>query len=455
MKLARCIILLTVLSGMAATLFAGGFALSGLGTRAVSLGGAFRGMADDGSAMYWNPAGLAFLNQNEISLGVTAIQPSASWQNTDATLPGFTTTELDAVKKLRAFPNFFASYNKVPDLSFGFGAFVPYGLGSTWDAYTLPATMLGSALTWSPGFPKDEMASSVAVIDIHPTVAYRPLENFSFGLGLSLLYGSIDLAQIKPSPTSSYFAPTTFDMSGSGLGVGGNLGLMYKPLKKLSLGFNGRWPSNIYLQGEAEVLLWLSDLANFSVWGNNPAFMVPATYGGTEDITAQLKLPAELGGGLSYQLTPQMTLNLDYAYTMWDRLDMVKVEMENPIVVLAGHPTMQATVTETDLVFDWQNTHRVSLGAEYRLPCTSIRAGAYYDQTPIEEATQLPTLSDIGDKISGNLGFGRDFGNLTVDLSGQYVYFPERTVATQTATNMAGVYNASVISGTLNLKYRF
>ena len=37
-----------------------GLTPSGVGTKALGLGGAFRGLADDWSASYWNPAGLAF-----------------------------------------------------------------------------------------------------------------------------------------------------------------------------------------------------------------------------------------------------------------------------------------------------------------------------------------------------------------------------------------------------------
>ncbi len=39
----------------------------GIGARAVSLGGAFVALADDASAMFWNPAGLPQLKQNELS----------------------------------------------------------------------------------------------------------------------------------------------------------------------------------------------------------------------------------------------------------------------------------------------------------------------------------------------------------------------------------------------------
>lgn len=43
----------------------------GLGPRAVAMGGAFTGLADDASSIYWNPAGLAQLEQQEASFSHT------------------------------------------------------------------------------------------------------------------------------------------------------------------------------------------------------------------------------------------------------------------------------------------------------------------------------------------------------------------------------------------------
>jgi len=40
----------------------------GIGARAVSMGGAFTAVADDASAVFWNPAGLAQLTDNQIYL---------------------------------------------------------------------------------------------------------------------------------------------------------------------------------------------------------------------------------------------------------------------------------------------------------------------------------------------------------------------------------------------------
>jgi len=87
--------------------------------------------------------------------------------------------------------------------------------------------------------------------------------------------------------------------------------------------------------------------------------------------------------------------------------------------------------------------------------CNNLRLGGYWDQSPIPEETQTPTLSDIGNKISANIGWGRMFGKLGVDANFQYVMFSEREVTTPTADNVIGTYNAQSLSGNIGLSWEF
>lgn len=115
MKQLRSILLSVMMLLIIGQLFAGGFALSGVGSKATALGGAFRALADDGSAMYWNPAGLAFQDENSVSLGGTFILPSASWEPTSAYAaanPGYQAKKYEAEKSLRAFPNLLVTMAK-------------------------------------------------------------------------------------------------------------------------------------------------------------------------------------------------------------------------------------------------------------------------------------------------------------------------------------------------------
>jgi len=47
--------------------YAGDFMMIGSGVKALGMGGAFVALADDGSAIYWNPAGLSQIRESEIS----------------------------------------------------------------------------------------------------------------------------------------------------------------------------------------------------------------------------------------------------------------------------------------------------------------------------------------------------------------------------------------------------
>jgi len=446
MKKIQLVLLVLTFFSLSAYLFAGGFALSGVGSRATSMAGAFRGLADDATAMYWNPAGLAYMEDNSIDVGGTFIMPSSTWDSAGTQytqIPGFGSKEYEAEKKLRAFPSLFATMAKHPKLKYGLGVYVPYGLGTTWDIYQLPAsTSTTGPLTYAAGFPENELKSSIAILDVHPTVAYQIMPNLSAGLGLSVLYGTIELGKISFDPSlgaTAYLRPISSDMSGSGLGFTGNMGFLFKPTPCLSMGLSAKMPTSVPMEGDAEIYLWTPQ----------PVAPAAAKTGGKSDISTDLSLPGDIGFGLSYKVMPNWTMNLDYAYTMWSGLDKVKIKMDTPANVLG--------TTESIVEFQWEDTHRVSLGTEYTMGANSFRGGVYYDQTPIPEETQTVTLSDVGDKISANLGYGRLFGKFILDVNAQYVMFSEREIKAtgQTANNMAGVYNANSISGNIGLGYRF
>ncbi|MCK4427610.1 MAG: PorV/PorQ family protein [candidate division Zixibacteria bacterium] len=55
-------------SGSYAAKYAGEFLALGVGAKALGMGGAFVGVANDGTASYWNPSGLCQLDQKQLSL---------------------------------------------------------------------------------------------------------------------------------------------------------------------------------------------------------------------------------------------------------------------------------------------------------------------------------------------------------------------------------------------------
>ena len=59
---------------------ANGLNLNSLGTKALTMGGAFVGLADDFSTIYWNPAGIAHFSKKCIGFYGTDIVPSGTYQ---------------------------------------------------------------------------------------------------------------------------------------------------------------------------------------------------------------------------------------------------------------------------------------------------------------------------------------------------------------------------------------
>ena len=76
---------------------------NGFGARALSMGGAYAGVADDYTAIYWNPAGLADLNKSQFYGEVSHLQ-----YNNSATFKDNLTDESQNYTRLRslgyAFP---------------------------------------------------------------------------------------------------------------------------------------------------------------------------------------------------------------------------------------------------------------------------------------------------------------------------------------------------------------
>jgi len=70
----------------------------GFGVRAAALGNAYTGVADDYSAIYWNPAGLAQINNNEVSITLSHLKNS-----TDFTYLNQLTSDSRAFTKLDNF----------------------------------------------------------------------------------------------------------------------------------------------------------------------------------------------------------------------------------------------------------------------------------------------------------------------------------------------------------------
>src|SRR6266567_8415880 len=145
---------------------------------ACSMGRAGTGVAapcSDGSAIFFNPAGLAGLKGGRATIGVTLLDVQGGF--TDDLFQQ--TTKLD--DPLLAIPQVYVAYGVTPKLGVGVGLFAPYGLETKW-----PLSFDGRFAGYD---------NVIRTFYVQPTAAYKVTPWLSLGAGLDIVHGSVELHQ--------------------------------------------------------------------------------------------------------------------------------------------------------------------------------------------------------------------------------------------------------------------
>ncbi|MEE9553654.1 MAG: outer membrane protein transport protein [candidate division Zixibacteria bacterium] len=471
------VVALIALSLAVGNVFAGGFALSGVGSKAIGMGGAFRGLADDWSAAYWNPAGLTQLEQSEITgMGVflnPRIQYTPSityggvevgYRNGDIRYPNDKTLFIPDVG------GFFKLEN-VEGITAGLAIFVPNGLSSEWDLFN-PSRSMDIRVP----YPWYDHKSDLKVIDFHPTVAKSFMDDrLSLGLGISLQHGSIIFKKTVLTPSGIPIPHENLlldiEIDGDGWGYGANFGVLYKLSDKLQFGLSGRTGTTLKMEGIASHELYVFDndelkdilIANKEASGASPAeIALLRLLFGTDnltsepDATADVTTPADFGFGLAFKPTEKLTFSGEVAYTQWSALDSILIELDgvDPI----GQPA-----EDSPIMLNWENTLRFSFGAEYwAADPLAIRLGYYFDPSPIPDETFSPLIPDLGDKHSLNLGTALLFSDFELSYNFEYISFADREITDLTDANGDGLFDnypgffeSTLYASHVSLTYRF
>lgn len=106
-------------------IFSNGLSLNSIGTRSLGMGGSFIGLANDYTAIYWNPAGISQLKGNYLGLFSTDVVPTGSYK-----IPAL---GIDAKMKTNHYisPNLmgYVSFEPAKDFTFALGVYVPAEAG--------------------------------------------------------------------------------------------------------------------------------------------------------------------------------------------------------------------------------------------------------------------------------------------------------------------------------------
>jgi long-chain fatty acid transport protein len=334
---------------------AGGFAIgvqSGSATGNAVAGGA--AVAEDASVVWSNPAGMTHLKQSrQLTTALHIFKPSFKFENIGSTgvfaAPG--TGEGRDGGDWAYVPTAFLTTPITNDLRFGFGITAPFGLTTSYDQ-----GWRGQLLA---------LKSKIMTVNLNPALAYRVNDIVSVGAGVNVQWIRAELSSSTGSPVLR-----NIDLDADDIGYGFNLGVTVQPTTSTRIGASYRSQIKYSLDGRA----------TFSGPGG------PLVNG---DVTADLRLPDSASLSAFHEIG-KWELLADATWTGWDTLQQLVVTRSS---TSAGGAAAGSTLAT--LPFQWKNTWRFAVGANYKLnEQVKIRGGVARDNTPTNDTARTPRLPD-------------------------------------------------------------
>lgn len=367
-----------------AQVWASGYEFFGTGIRALSMGGAFMAKADDATATYWNPAGLAQLKGKGIDIDlendIINYYDKSSMRN--VSLAELSAMRNDVfIRHLPTEPNRFRETK--PNVFFVMADLAGY---YQWKGYTLGGAFYvpnGQFIDW-----KDTIVDSageiirakfynrflLAVTNL--SIAREVFPGVLLGGGVNFAIGSFRL-DINKYLVGSKLQDYAFGIDADGLGYGleGVFGLLLKPADWFSMGAVYRTGANMNVNGHLHTL-------------QTPVPAIPAGFDAASDFKQDFPLPPTWGIGIALKPVPKLTFTIDAQGTDWTVMK-TEIDYHNQRV---GFP-----LPNINQKLHWNISWRYRAGLEYRLNDRwAFTAGYMYDENAIPDtASSLTTTSGM------------------------------------------------------------
>lgn len=427
--------------------------IQGQGTAASAMGNAFAAQADDASALHYNAAGMTQLRGVQFMAGALI-----SGGVTTFTSPGGVTVDGDR-NGSAAWPPPGHTYitanlkdmglTTLGDLTAGIGVTVPFGSLNRWPV----DGPFRSATTFS----------TLPLLDVKPTLAYRLTENVSIGVGADMYTfsglvgeGHIERQSVWPGGLGIP-AGSRVELSGRDTAAGFNAGLLYTALRNgdgkplVNIGIVYRSQATLHLKGTL--------LANGAL---------------VSDATATFVLPQILTGAIA--IWPVRTserewkVEVDVDHVGWKSVRNLDVHLSNGVTI--PQP------------LNWRNTYALMVGTEHTwlsVPSmpgweVALRAGYTYQQNQMPDLTFDPAVPSADVHIVGG-GVGlwcgkqgsflglipcRELGigflkpkAVGLDISYQASLYEDRTITGNRNPTVNGLYRTTLHTGGVSLKVSY
>jgi long-chain fatty acid transport protein len=402
-KIAALVVLFLSVATGPSPLFALGLALPDQDAFATARGNAFVATANDPAAVFYNPAGISQLDGFNVSLGSYGVVLADRYTGPAGSVNSQTIWS--------AVPQVFSTFSLTNcHLTFGLGAYSPYGLRMEWPA--------------KAPFIADGETGQVTYSTLAGVISWQILPSLSIAAGPTLNYSETDLKEYVTLPAP----PVSFvnHFRGRATDAGYMAGLLFHPVDQHFFGLTYRSATEMNYNGHATVPLAVVNTA----------------------ASADFHFPATLAGGYSYRPDERWNFEGDVNWTDWSALKSV------PLV--ASHP-LPAIDT---LNFNWSPSWMLDLGVTRYLGHDWRLSGGYmYSMNSVPDAHFNPLVPD-SDRHIFSLGVGKNCGHFSWDAAYQLGWGPSRSVGGDTTPALApgapdGKYQFLSHALTINFGYHF
>jgi long-chain fatty acid transport protein len=316
---------------------AAGFAL--IEQSASGMGNAYAGgsaVAEDASTIFFNPAGMTYIQGTQIVGAIHLIKPSAEFNNKESVAAGGGRplgSEGGDAGDLAFVPNFYYKMDLTDTLKFGIGMNAPFGLKTEYDP------------TWIGRF--QAIKSELKTININPAIAFKVNDQLSLGVGISAMWAQAELTRA----VNLGVAEPSVKIKGDNWGFGVNLGAIYQATADTRVGVAYRSKVNQHLEGKST--------STYAPLNTN--------------VTAAVSLPENFSVSAFSRLNDTWDLMGDVTWTRWSRFKELRIDFAN-------------AVPDSVTPENWRNTMRYSIGANYHYSDDiKLRVGLAYDQEAISD----------------------------------------------------------------------
>lgn len=340
--LLSCVIFTTPIVAQAA-----GFALieqSGSG-----MGNAYAGaaaVAEDASTIFFNPAGMTYIEGTQAAGALHLINPNAEFNN-EGSVAGAGKPlggEGPNAGDLAFVPNLYFKMDINDYVKFGVGINAPFGLKTEYDD------------KWLGRFQADK--SEVKTININPSIAFKLNDQFSLGFGVSAMRAEAELTR---AINAGGLGERYIKVKGDDWGFGFNLGAIFQATTDTRVGVAYRSKVEHHLDGDSK--------STFTAFNAIPTLTL------NTDVNADVTLPENFSVSAFSRLNDTWDLMGDVTWTRWSQFKELKIVRDN------GTGTTLTVTPE-----NWDNTMRYSVGVNYHYSDTvKLRAGLAYDEEAISD----------------------------------------------------------------------